>query len=448
VNLKITGDHQSKTKLKGWKPELTKFTSFFARETSRKLSVLLLVFGTSFFYLSTANAVNTGPATITCADPDGVEKTFNVGWDNSQSFFDGKGDIARLFCEGGYAGAFRTFVSTSVTDMSLRFYNGVAPVESPTVVVEPTPEPSPSPSPSETSTVESTPSETETAPVAETTTVVSPTPPANDTSTPVSENTDSSTVTQDTPTAVVETPTVVDTSTATSQPPIIPEPTPIVVPEPPVVRPEPVATPDPPAPAPQPEPQPEPQPVPAPEPDPVPEPAPEPVPVEDPSPEPAPEPDPIPEPEPLPDPIPEPAPEPEPEVVPEPVPEPELIPELAPEPPIVEPVDTTPEVVVLSAETDLRSLAPDTPVELENGVILTAEVVIALQLLEDPIALLGELFSNPAEVFTALSNIGADMSPEVREQSEKVVVAAVIVGNIATQAAASAAGVAAYRRKP
>ena len=115
---------------------------------------------------------------------------------------------------------------------------------------------------------------------------------------------------------------------------------------------------------------------------------------------------------------------------------------------MVEVVQTTPEVVVLSASTDLSSLAPDTPVELENGVILTAEVVVALQLLEDPIALIGEIFSNPAEVFTALSNIGADMSPEVRDKSEKVVVSAIIAGNIATQAAATAAGVAAYRRKP
>jgi hypothetical protein len=178
-------------------------------------------------------------------------------------------------------------------------------------------------------------------------------------------------------------------------------------------------------------------------------------------PEPTPEPEPVPEVEP--EPVPEPevvVVEPEPEVIAEPVPEPpvveepeEVIPEPVeeveqPEPPIVEEEDTTPEVVVLTSDTNLSELPPDTPVQLENGVVLTAEVVIALQLLEDPAALLAELFSNPAEVFTALSNIGADMSPEVREQSEKVVVAAVIVGNIATQAAATAAGVAAYRRKP
>jgi hypothetical protein len=96
---------------------------------------------------------------------------------------------------------------------------------------------------------------------------------------------------------------------------------------------------------------------------------------------------------------------------------------------------------------DLTTLAPDTPVSLENGVVLTAEVVIALQLLENPAELLTELFTDPGQVLTAISNIGADMSPEVREQSEKVVVSAIIAGGIATQAAAVAAS-ATYRRNP
>jgi len=112
------------------------------------------------------------------------------------------------------------------------------------------------------------------------------------------------------------------------------------------------------------------------------------------------------------------------------------------------PEPTVPEVVQLTESTDLSVLPPDTPVELENGVILTAEVVIALELLENPAELLAELFTDPGQVLTALSNIGADMSPEVREESEKVVLSAIIAGNIATQAAAGAAAVAAYRRKP
>jgi hypothetical protein len=52
------------------------------------------------------------------------------------------------------------------------------------------------------------------------------------------------------------------------------------------------------------------------------------------------------------------------------------------------------------------------------------------------------------DAFNALGNAGADMSPQVREQSEKVVIAAVIVGQVAmtaTAAATSAAASAARR---
>jgi hypothetical protein len=457
VNLKITGDHQSKTKLKGWNPALTKFTSFFARETSRKLSVLLLVFGTSFFYLSTANAVNTGQVIITCSSPGGDKRDFTVGWDNEQAFFDGKGDIAKLFCQGGYAGQYTTFESTTVTDMSLRFYNGIVPSDSPTVVVEP--------SPSESPTVVNSPSETETVTVVDTTTSVLPTPPSNETSTPVSDTVDTSTVLQETPTTVVETPTILDTSTVTSEPPVVPEPTPIVTPEPPVIRPEPVVTPDPPAPAP--------------------EPLPEPEPVEDPSPEPEPEPDPIPEPEPQPDPEPVPDPEPEPEVVPEPVEEPELTPEPAPEPPVVEPepeiepespmvadedateeekaevaealieaADGEPVTAAAIAEAGLTyaDLPAETPVEVRkdedgNEVVITAEVAAALLVLESPAELINAIFTDPGQALLAIGSIGADMSDEEREESEKIIVASVIAGQAAV-AAAGAVGAAAYRRKP
>jgi hypothetical protein len=96
---------------------------------------------------------------------------------------------------------------------------------------------------------------------------------------------------------------------------------------------------------------------------------------------------------------------------------------------------------------NVETLPPETPVELENGVILTAEVVVALQLLENPAELLGAIFSDPGQALTALGNIGADMSPEVREKSEKVVISAIIAGGIATQAAAIA-GASTYRRNP
>ena len=64
------------------------------------------------------------------------------------------------------------------------------------------------------------------------------------------------------------------------------------------------------------------------------------------------------------------------------------------------------------------------------------------------IPLLGNVAGAAVEVFNALGNAGADMSPQVREQSEKVVIAAVIVGQIAltaTSAATSAAAAAARR---
>lgn len=152
----------------------------------------------------------------------------------------------------------------------------------------------------------------------------------------------------------------------------------------------------------------------------------------------------------------EPTPEPEEPVLPPtpepvPVPEPTPLPEPAPvSPPVTEPVvppvsvPVTPEPIALTEDTDLEELDPETPILLDNGVILTAEVVISLQLLENPAELLQELFTDPGAALAALGNVGADLSPEVREKAEKVVIAAVIAGNIATTAAVASA--AAYRR--
>jgi hypothetical protein len=136
---------------------------------------------------------------------------------------------------------------------------------------------------------------------------------------------------------------------------------------------------------------------------------------------------------------------------PEPAPEPEVpeVPEDV-EPLPVEPVD---DIVVVTPPTAVEPVPNPIPVHentvtLDNGVVLTEEEAIAVALLQNPGELLQELFTNPAAAFAALGSVGADMSPEVREKSEKVVIASVIVGNIATQAAATAGAVAAYRRKP
>jgi hypothetical protein len=219
----------------------------------------------------------------------------------------------------------------------------------------------------------------------------------------------------------------------------------------------------------------EPEPV-APEPEPVPvDPVPEP-PVVDPIPEPTPEPVPEPQPEPRPRPVIEipvfePEPEPvvvEPELVPEPEPESEIPSEVIPDPeplpeeeapvevepveesnpietPIVEPVE---EETIQVGEVDLATLAPDTPVELSNGVVITAAVAMDIALLQNPGELLEEIFTDPLAALAALGNVGADLPQEVREQAEKVVISTIIAGGIATQAAASAAAGATYRRKP
>ncbi len=79
---------------------------------------------------------------------------------------------------------------------------------------------------------------------------------------------------------------------------------------------------------------------------------------------------------------------------------------------------------------DYEDLPEDTPVELENGVILTAKVADALEIFENPSEILAAVFSDPGKALTAIANIGADMTPEKREESQKVVIAAVIAGQL------------------
>jgi hypothetical protein len=162
-------------------------------------------------------------------------------------------------------------------------------------------------------------------------------------------------------------------------------------------------------PSPQPTQEPAPQPDPAPEPEPIPEIVPPIMPVEPPS---APRPidTPIPAPEP---PMPPTAPIPEP-VAPEPLP-----PVIIPEPPVIE---STPEQLAEEAEAD----DPVVPQELAA------------------IPLLGNAAVAVLEAFNAIGNVGADLTPEVREQAQETIIASVIVSNIATTSVMASA--ASYRR--
>lgn len=100
------------------------------------------------FFAPSSQAAQTGPVQITC-EKNGTQGTYQVGWDNSNQFFMGKGNIAALYCTGGFSplrdGA--TYVSDTLTDEPLRYYNGVIPT--------PAPEPSSSPVVSESSSVSS-----------------------------------------------------------------------------------------------------------------------------------------------------------------------------------------------------------------------------------------------------------------------------------------------------
>ena len=91
-----------------------------------------------------------------------------------------------------------------------------------------------------------------------------------------------------------------------------------------------------------------------------------------------------------------------------------------------------------------EDLPAETPVEVrtdENGneVVITAEVAAALQLLDNPVELLSEVFGDPAQALLALSSLGADMSEEEREEAEKMVLTVVV----AAQAVQTALGAAA-----
>jgi len=194
--------------------------------------------------------------------------------------------------------------------------------------------------------------------------------------------------------------------------------------------------------------------VPTPEPEPTQSPTPEPTPTDTvtPLPEPTPEQTPTPVPSEselvsvVPTPVPTLTPEPEPstqvevtqEPTPSPTPEPtvDLIP--LPAPSNLEelltsytPEEAIPFDVLVELGIDYSELPPDQPITLENGVVITAGVADALQIFDNTSELIGTLFTDPGKALKAISNIGADMSPQSRETSQNVVVSAVIVGQLA-----------------
>ena len=175
---------------------------------------------------------------VVCANEGGQEREFAIGWDNSNQFFEGKGDIPRLFCEGGYAGAWTTFISSSLADDDpRRYYNGIIPTPEPTIEPTPSLEPEPTPTPS----IEPEPTQTPTETPEPT---IEPTPSPSPTLTPTMPATAAPVpVSPPTPTQLPE-PTATPerspepTPTTTTEPPSEPTPTPT-----PIVEPSPIPIP-------------------------------------------------------------------------------------------------------------------------------------------------------------------------------------------------------------
>jgi hypothetical protein len=123
---------------------------------SKKTAIIALIIGALMLVQPLPAFAAAAFTSITCADPEGNQVTREVGWDNSNLYFNGKGDIPRLYCEGGHAGIYTTYISDTLEpDSPLRWYNGIAPTPTPT----PEPEPSATPEPSLEPTIEPVPSQ-------------------------------------------------------------------------------------------------------------------------------------------------------------------------------------------------------------------------------------------------------------------------------------------------
>lgn len=80
---------------------------------------------------------------------------------------------------------------------------------------------------------------------------------------------------------------------------------------------------------------------------------------------------------------------------------------------------------------DYEDLPPDTPIELPNGVVLTAEIADAIEIFESPAEILNTVFKNPGKALKALGNVGADLPPKKRKKAQQAVFPMIIVGQIA-----------------
>jgi hypothetical protein len=185
-----------------------------------QLGIVSFIVGSFMVFTPTNAFAEQALAEVTCATEDGVEQTFSIGWDNSNQFFNGKGEIPRLYCEGGFSNGYPVYVGDNLPlDSPLRWYNGIVPV------LEPVPSPSPEPVPSVVPSLDPEPT-----PIPEPTQSESPSPQPSVEPTVQPSPTPTVTVAEPTPSpsqeSVVPVPVPSPTPTVTPTPEIVPEETP------------------------------------------------------------------------------------------------------------------------------------------------------------------------------------------------------------------------------
>ena len=128
-----------------------------------RVALVALIVGLTMFLQPASAYAAVGFANITCEDPDtGEQVTLYRGWDNFNEYFVDKGDIARHFCEGGWAGYYTTYIGDDLpANDPQRYYAGIVPEPTPTAEPEPSLEPTPTPSESPTLEPTPTPSQSE-----------------------------------------------------------------------------------------------------------------------------------------------------------------------------------------------------------------------------------------------------------------------------------------------
>jgi hypothetical protein len=92
--------------------------------------------------------------------------------------------------------------------------------------------------------------------------------------------------------------------------------------------------------------------------------------------------------------------------------------------------EAVPFEVLQEAGLDYSDLPPDQPVMIENGVILTAEVADALQTFENIDLFLAAVITDPGKLVKAFANVGADMTPEKRKESQQVTISVIVYAQL------------------